>query len=341
MSSCKKCNLNFKDSDLACCDNCKLWLCQTCADLTSTELRAISLKKRQITYTCEACKTSKNNCYDVPPALIENLLTKIKSELSDIVKSCLSEELLPIKTQAAEVKEEVVILRESNIQLINLLTNFGNHSQNSVPVNTRKIVPSSQVPISTSSIDNRSIEQNKNSSNITKRCLPQSASHKCSSPLQVSSPPCAPQNVQSGTSTTDQVSHTVFPTLNKTSRSEYHRQITGTNISTDLTGVEKMKFLHVNNISPGTSSDLMSSYIIQKHNLIKSDVSVKPLTSNDFYCSFKIGIRESHVMKLLKPDSWPCYVTVREFTSNPPKSRSQGKSFRKNFLSPQTITQPA
>lgn len=111
MNRCVKCDI--VDTDLVVCDKCNSRLCQNCTQLTSTELRAVVLKKRLIFYWCFECK--KN---EMPMKLIEEIPNKLKVMAEDI-----KERFNALQAQVTTLHTDLVILKETNISVISLLEN--------------------------------------------------------------------------------------------------------------------------------------------------------------------------------------------------------------------------
>lgn len=120
--SCSKCKTELSTEDLGkkiICDLCKARLCQTCSGLRETEIRVMQLNRRTLKLKCDMCEVSIS---DSLKQLEENFTNKLEiiqnnfTTLLNSLKDGLHESL-------SQTKAEVVILRESNIELVNLLTN--------------------------------------------------------------------------------------------------------------------------------------------------------------------------------------------------------------------------
>ena len=102
------------------CDQCKAHLCQRCSGLRETEVRVMQLSKRSLKLNCDVCELNsvrqiEENVFNRLADMqinFTNLLNSIKNDLNE---------------EVSQTKAEVVMLRESNIELVNLLTNI-NHS---------------------------------------------------------------------------------------------------------------------------------------------------------------------------------------------------------------------
>lgn len=124
MNACQHCNaLGCPDEPLASCDRCSVLLCKTCADLTSTELRAVVLKKRSksITYLCAKCQPCQS---DLRPAELDDTILKlIKQQFASFAVSLMADISLELESKISTVQSEVSVLKDSNIDLIKLFTN--------------------------------------------------------------------------------------------------------------------------------------------------------------------------------------------------------------------------
>lgn len=76
-------------------------------------------------------------------------------------------------------------------------------------------------------------------------------------------------------------------------------------------GTERRQWVHVYRVEPGTAEDTVCNYVRELINT--DDVKCHRLTDSEDICSFKVGVKESIIKKLLIPDVWPLGVAVREF----------------------------
>lgn len=123
MNACQRCStLGCPDEPLASCDGCSVFLCKTCADLSSTELRAVVLKKRSksIIYLCDKCQPCPSDLG--LSKLKDSMLELIKQQFANFAESLIANFALELETKISVVKSEVSVLRESNIDLIKLFT---------------------------------------------------------------------------------------------------------------------------------------------------------------------------------------------------------------------------
>lgn len=111
MTICSKCDV--LNAELVSCDKCASKLCQDCTQLTSTELRAVSLKRRLIFYWCPEC-TENEKTQKSPLAT--------SSERSDFEEK-IAKHLNNLQAQIANLHNDLAILKDTNIDLIKLLDN--------------------------------------------------------------------------------------------------------------------------------------------------------------------------------------------------------------------------
>lgn len=81
MNTCSKCNIKERDVVFPC-DSCKRSLCDTCADLSASEIRCMSLKKRKLLFLCEECE---NGLSQVP--LLVKKVNELEAELNNLKKN--------------------------------------------------------------------------------------------------------------------------------------------------------------------------------------------------------------------------------------------------------------
>lgn len=283
-----------KEGNFVVCDKCGRMVHRDCSALNASELKVVDLKgKRLLKFYCNECQSGVK--------VISGLTDRI-SELEARFTSMYELFDGAFKT----MKDEIINLRESNIQLIHMLTNNAANVENNAATGL-----STKVNISSKSKNKKVTRSNSTS-------VPVSSPHSAPVAGAASFNPSAPPFVSP--------------------KSTIPSEVIGCDTQADFRGVEKLKFLHLNNVSPGVSAEQVESYIIRKHNFNKSDVLVKALTSNNHYCSFKIGVRESVFGDLLRPNLWPEKVTIREFSNDPPRKlknfnqRNPNKNINRDFL---------
>lgn len=124
MLVCKSCNTTVSSADLlATCDRCGTCLCQACAEVTATELRAILLKKRCIIYYCCDCRESLSAATNHPMG--NSCPEQLREEITDFTNALKAELLATFQSEMDRLTREVVDLKQSNIDLVRLLTGGG------------------------------------------------------------------------------------------------------------------------------------------------------------------------------------------------------------------------
>lgn len=125
--SCGKCGVS-ESSDDPCpsCDRCAAVLCKTCADLSTTEMRAVTMKnKRSLIFLCPDCRPVRDVLFDL--ATFKNaLLHQLLSDFSERVNSLETRIMAAVRQSQQEiigVSTEVSVLRQSNVDLVRLFTN--------------------------------------------------------------------------------------------------------------------------------------------------------------------------------------------------------------------------
>ncbi|CAH1111736.1 unnamed protein product [Psylliodes chrysocephalus] len=147
--SCSKCKVTeSKEEPLTNCDKCTGKYCQTCARLSTTEYRAAILKSsRTLLFLCPNCRSSfdfiqpetyiKSKIEAELKSLRDEILSikndfslfsknsKLlkKDETTDILKAEILKLKEEFKIEIKQLKHEIINLKESNIDMIILMTN--------------------------------------------------------------------------------------------------------------------------------------------------------------------------------------------------------------------------
>lgn len=116
------CNaLESQDEPLASCDRCGSKTCKSCADLSSTELRAVILKKRVIIFLCPGCRPLQDAAPDIS-AVKDALLDQIRGEFAVSFASIASTIQAEVGNHTSYISGELAAIRRTNIDLIELLS---------------------------------------------------------------------------------------------------------------------------------------------------------------------------------------------------------------------------
>ncbi len=86
----------------------------------------------------------------------------------------------------------------------------------------------------------------------------------------------------------------------------------------------RRQWLHIGRVAPNTSVDTIINYV--NNELGITDVKCEILFSNEYICSFKLGVKEDIIKTLLDPAKWPPGVAVKEFIPR----RTRGNFFRQS-----------
>lgn len=126
VKKCSKCDAEDQKETYNC-DNCKKILCRRCSELSETEIRCISLKKRRLTFFCKDCE---NGVMCIPDILKQlELLQKEVLELKEALKTK-TENNMEIK-QNGDYEDMISEMidrqrRASNIMVANIKEPLGN-----------------------------------------------------------------------------------------------------------------------------------------------------------------------------------------------------------------------
>lgn len=271
------------------CDGCLKDICEKCHGLSATEFRTIELKKRTLKYFCPACDIIVMTAIKPTVDQSHSNTGKDQNVIQDIIKAQLCELEGSIKTSIDGAKEQILnniqVITNSNLDMVKLLSG-------------KKDVAHDRVP-------NKNVQQTARPSK-----------------MQINSESINPPMISTESLSSSALYANHQPNSNRGKfKQDLIKEIIGTDSDVEFSGVDRMKYIHLNNITPGVQPNQVTKYIIGKHNLNKTDITVQPLVSNDIYCSFKVGVRESLLDRMLNPDSWPKKVTVREFTYQTPYPR--------------------
>lgn len=100
---------------LASCDRCAAVFCRSCSGLGSTEMRAAAMKKRSLVFLCPGCQPCRQMFRELT-AFGSTLMEQLREEISALAA--------PLEQKISAVSDEVSVLRQSNMDLVKLLTNF-------------------------------------------------------------------------------------------------------------------------------------------------------------------------------------------------------------------------
>lgn len=102
------------------CDRCQRNLCLSCSSLNATELRVMQLAgKRCLRFICGACDETDNSAGGQND--IQQRMIQLESYLKSFYESSISSLRTHFSSVVGDLTEQIVLLRESNIQLIHFL----------------------------------------------------------------------------------------------------------------------------------------------------------------------------------------------------------------------------
>lgn len=195
-SLCSECHVVYN------CDFCKNNICGNCSNLSSTEVRCMALKNRLLKFHCSNCKIISNYHNLVKSTKkLEEENSKLKEQLNTYTKDLhrkrddcdipdgLKDTLEPVLTdiinnlvghEISQLKEEVNILKESNIDLIKLFTNAPTNFKaksvqifqdtvNSTERNQEKMYENKDDSYIIDNVDDKQHKQNGTSKNISSK----------------------------------------------------------------------------------------------------------------------------------------------------------------------------
>lgn len=316
MSQCDLCSVpESSDLTLATCDRCRSAVCKSCANLTSTELRAVLLQKRTIIYLCPKCRPLHDVFLDLA-TMRDSIIEQVKLEVGLLTDTLRSGIIADVRSSIGSLANEVSILKESNKDLIQLFTGgqSAGRSLQSVfktPLGT---------PASSESNDfvcmdtQRSAAHKGQPQPLTVPTCKKSSSSLASTGASLSgtsgSPPeSANANVHSGnTNTGVQSSSTtrIRPTPIVGSRKDPNLRIVAANI-------QRKSSVFVSRLDGRVSAEDLLVYLhstFDPHECFR--IEEQPVKSGD-YRSFRVEARVDLLDRLLCAANWPENVFVKRF----------------------------
>lgn len=228
----------------------------------------------------------------------ETLVTMKISELNEVTSSIVKKETDNLLSVINELKTDVQNLKESNIELIKLLTNKNTASyvleNPNKPRSSDRKKPTSLANVF---INKKPAQQNK--------VLP------------------SPE-IQSRLEPSDHVAGVDKASVEETDgkwsevvkRKKKFKKIDvivgNSKANTDIKGVAKFCHLHVYRLAPDMQANQLSEYLKSKN---ITDITCEPMTSKfpNVYSSFKVSAPAKYFEDLMKPETWPDEVCVNRF----------------------------
>lgn len=232
------------------------------------------------------------------------------NELKDLITSIVQKETNGLQTLINELKNEVQILRESNIELIGLLTNKNYQMNIDVSKNIKAPVPSDWKKTGSGSFSNAAKSRNTPQENI----VDLRSSTSAVEPVRKKDINIIPKEDTIVNNNDNELqSSEKWTTVMKKKKSKKLNVIVGSNKeNSTVKGVGKFCYLHVYRLAPSMKSDDIINYL-KSVNI--SDVQCEQLNSRfpDIYSSFKVSAPAKYLEDLTKPETWPEGVCVNRF----------------------------
>lgn len=120
MNTCRDCgNEASSEKPLVTCDHCASVICRSCADLTTTEVRAVNLSKRSILFLCPSCRPLAFASQQAPN---DSFFEYLKIELDGLARTLSEAIVTKFESESNVIKNQITFLKDSNVDLIRLLT---------------------------------------------------------------------------------------------------------------------------------------------------------------------------------------------------------------------------
>lgn len=294
------------------CDVCKSALCQNCSSLSGTEIRVMQLVgKRFLSFTCDKCK---NKDVKTVTCIYEEFSKKFED-----LEQHFSENLCSLKqhmeTTISTLQNEIINLRESNIELIHLLNVKCSTSLIS-PKGTGNIIQKETVNSS------KPLEQKKtNNKNIVKQNVGENVLLADQSVKKPSYSRITASQVN------EAVNHAVHANLTtnnepfKTVRYKNHNSnkkvMRGTAIVPEeelFKSVPSKMWLYIGKVNNGVTVDIIRAYIKKKATIDNDEyLVVEQLKTIGNLSAFKIGVNNQFYDKLNSSEFWPDGTIYRRF----------------------------
>ena len=236
-------------------------------------------------------------------------------EFTNIIKTIVKCETDELQKQIDELKTEVVCLRESNIELVNLLTNV---NQAGMPLSISK---NKNLNVSNKNInDNRTYQLNKNKSetNISTKTKAESSNKKSDgNKTDFISMDKIESNIERENNSLNKGAHTpeeakwVYP-RRKTRRNKNTVIYGKADGDTTFKGVVKYLDYHVYRFPPNFNENDVIEYLSSKN---ISEVKCEKMQSRypNQYSSFKVSVSIKQDTDFRNPKIWPQYIVINRF----------------------------
>lgn len=112
MKICSKCENKEDNSQIFQCDSCKSYLCETCGDISATEIRCLQMKKRRLLFICPECDQGLRQV----PLLVKKI-NELQNQLDEM--KTLVDKLTSGQSPSQNQRCDDIMLNEQLIQELN------------------------------------------------------------------------------------------------------------------------------------------------------------------------------------------------------------------------------
>lgn len=317
MSCCFACRTAESEKvALASCDGCNMGYCQSCADLTSTEWRAVLLKKRSVMFYCRTCLELKGTAGSLHDIIRDTL----KALLPSLVLPFISAE---IEEKVDSLHVKIDALKDSNIDMVRLLTNLGRPARiGAVPVCSEPLAPLSTQEYQLST--QLSLDQ---SSGINVASdMPRVPLH---SPAMRTKDSLTAEGVLSSSLVPPtRLQHPGLQPRHPSTKGKViigSRKLVGDGISAAV--VRRRSSVSVSRLSLDVSKNDLRSYVLSITGASSdADIGIEQQTvrSGTYNC-YRVEVDVEHLDALLKGSSWPENIYVKKFRFSQQKTGGHTK----------------
>lgn len=241
----------------------------------------------------------------------DDVVNFLKSkQFEELIASIVRKEVNSLQSIITELRSEIQILKDSNIDLIRLLDNKNKitHDQSdvlkSLPRKDRSVSFAVEKPkAATFSFANVLARNNSKQKTID---LTESISQ---SERQISSN----ANISDVTGVNDEIKDSGWSVVTKKRKFKQLDAIQGSNKnSSSIKGVASYSHLHVYRLDPTLKPEQIVSYL-ESQDVIGSKCEQLNSKFPEIYSSFKVSVPEKYLNEVMKPEKWPENVRVNRF----------------------------
>nr|CAI5828614.1 unnamed protein product [Callosobruchus analis] len=338
MVVCSKCSAEEMETYAhAKCDECGVLLCVNCSNLSASEHKGITLKKRSpcVRYSCceclkllknEAKTKSKQNIGDIEASLLKAMQKRFDEMKEDLLKNDKTEKLLKyldslnkaISTMKADNSKQKTKIEELTSKMLEIETcvKGDKHIENSSNKNKKpSLTPDVQQTSSRKQEKQNNGDDGNNDGNQITLSQLQRAINSA--------------NVVESNPLDDELRYESM----SQEFSGVQRNNEALERSNQLVGVPNKRWYYIGQVSSKSTSQALVKYIRDKANMAVSEpVIITQLSSNSNTKSFKIGIESKYSKKLEDEDFWPPFVICKNFVFRKPGFQN-GKYYNRNVAS--------